>query len=309
MSLRTTARNYCTSLWFFIPALRGTSVSKLELKSPKVILRSGVSGVPVRHFAKLIMFKSKVAAEWGEASLDTTHAVDAPAPKHAPPSKLKRRRAIRRAHIADMGFLSEQITKKKSAEPVTVQTWLWGILMALPVALAKVGSGLSKACMLRKWVLRAAVMWMAVQATAGSPIDAAVSPVPMPFVTFGSLGVLESPAESGHRRILSKVATNWGELMNLCQAGGNEVALSDSFDASSYPGQITFSRKMCVVKARAKPWTPKGLGASFMERVLVRCWKSMAWSSRTALGKAHLHKKVTNVSLQKFSFQLWKKKN
>jgi hypothetical protein len=42
-------------------------------------------------------------------------------------------------------------------------------------------------------------------------------------------------------------AANWAELKTKCEAGGNEVTLSDSFDASVYAGQIDFSRKTCVV--------------------------------------------------------------
>jgi hypothetical protein len=42
-------------------------------------------------------------------------------------------------------------------------------------------------------------------------------------------------------------AANWAELKNKCEAGGNEVTLSDSFDASLYSGEINFSGKTCVV--------------------------------------------------------------
>jgi hypothetical protein len=63
---------------------------------------------------------------------------------------------------------------------------------------------------------------------------------------------------------LSKVtATNWAELKALCEAGGNEVALSDSFDASSYPGQITSSGKTCVVKGQGQALDAKGAGRFF----------------------------------------------
>ena len=283
----------CESVYFFGPASRGTSVSSCERqkvepnkksdargavdepmtagepeapkhkpKSPKVILRSGFSGVPVRHFAKLIIFKGKVAAEWGEAPFPTNsasepkcvslkedaHLVVASAPKHSPPSKsqrVKRRCAARRAHIADMGFLSEQIIKTKSAEPVAKGMWLWVVLMALQTLLAKAASALSNAPVLqKKWLLRAVATWMVVQTTAASPIDAAPSPAPMSVVNFGAM---ETQA-TGHRRLLSKVtAANWAELKTKCEAGGNEVTLSDSFDASVYAGQIDFSGKTCVV--------------------------------------------------------------
>jgi hypothetical protein len=85
---------------------------------------------------------------------------------------------------------------------------------------------------------------MVVQTTAASPIDAAPSPAPMSVVNFGAM---ETQA-TGHRRLLSKVtAANWAELKTKCEAGGNEVTLSDSFDASVYAGQINFSGKTCVV--------------------------------------------------------------
>jgi hypothetical protein len=179
------------------------TIPKPKPKPPKVIQKPGVrSEIPVRHVAKLIMFKGKVAAEWGEVSFANSNSaagpkrallkedanmVDVSAPKHALLSKsqrLKRRRAFllsaRRAHSADMGFLSEQISKKKSTEPVSAPMWLQGVLMVLHVALAKAVSGLSKACMLRKWLLRAAAMWMVVQTTGASPIAAAEPPAPMP---------------------------------------------------------------------------------------------------------------------------------
>jgi hypothetical protein len=190
-------------------------VPKHNPKSPKIIPRSGFSGVPVRHFAKFTIFKGKVAAEWGEASFPTNsasepkrvspkedaHLVMASAPKHAPPSKsqrLKRRRAARSAHIADVGFLSEQIIKKKSAGPVATGMWLWVVLMALQTLLAKAASGLSNAPMLqKKWLLRAVATWTVIQTTAASPFGAAEPPAPMSVVNFGAL---ETPA-AGHRRL------------------------------------------------------------------------------------------------------------
>jgi hypothetical protein len=39
------------------------------------------------------------------------------------------------------------------------------------------------------------------------------------------------------------VANNWAELKTQCEAG-NAVALSDTFDASEYAGQIGFSGVM-----------------------------------------------------------------
>jgi predicted outer membrane repeat protein len=53
---------------------------------------------------------------------------------------------------------------------------------------------------------------------------------------------------AGHRRLLTKVtAASWTDLKTLCEAGGNEVTLTDSFVASSYTEQINFSGKACVV--------------------------------------------------------------
>ena len=50
------------------------------------------------------------------------------------------------------------------------------------------------------------------------------------------------------RRLSAVTAKDWAELKSLCEAGGNEVTLSQSFDASSYPGQIDFSGKSCVIR-------------------------------------------------------------
>ena len=73
-----------------------------------------------------------------------------------------------------------------------------------------------------------------------------------------------TPAWSGHRHLLSKVtAANWAELKIKCEAGGNEVTLSDSFDASSYSGQIDFSGKTCVVKGQGQTLDAKGAGRFF----------------------------------------------
>ena len=299
----------CESAYFFGPASRGTSVSSCERQkvepnkksdargamdepviadkprvpqqkpnSPKIILRSGFSGVPVRHFAKFIIFNGKVAAEWGEASFPAisasepkrvspkgdTHLVVVSTPKHAQPSKsqrLKRRRAARSAHIADVGFLSEQIINNKSAQPVPTGMWLWVVLMALQTLPAKAASGLSSTPALqKKWLLRALATWMVVQTTAASPIGAAAPPAPMSVVNFGAP---ETPV-AGHRRLLSKVtAANWAELKTKCEAGDNEVTLSDSFDASSYAGQIDFSGKTCVVIGQGQTLDAKNAGRFF----------------------------------------------
>jgi hypothetical protein len=72
------------------------------------------------------------------------------------------------------------------------------------------------------------------------------------------------PQAAGHRRLLTKVtAANWPELKTLCEAGGNEVTLTDDFDASSYDGQIDFSGKTCVVKGQGQTLDAKGAGRFF----------------------------------------------
>jgi hypothetical protein len=61
------------------------------------------------------------------------------------------------------------------------------------------------------------------------------------------------PQAAGHRHLLTKVtAANWAELKTLCEAGGNEVTLTESFEASSYTEQIDFSGKACVVIGSGK---------------------------------------------------------
>ena len=55
-------------------------------------------------------------------------------------------------------------------------------------------------------------------------------------------------ATTVQRRLNEVVANDWAELKNLCEAGGNDITLSPSFDASSYPGQIDFSSKSCIIR-------------------------------------------------------------
>jgi hypothetical protein len=115
----------------------------------------------------------------------------------------------------------------------------------------------------KKWLLRAVATWTVIQTTAASPIGAAEPPAPMSVVNFGAL---ETPA-AGHRRLLSKVtAANWAELKTKCEAGGNEVTLSDSFDASSYAGEINFSGKTCVVIGQGQTLDAKKAGRFFSGR-------------------------------------------
>jgi hypothetical protein len=51
---------------------------------------------------------------------------------------------------------------------------------------------------------------------------------------------------------LKVTAANWAELKTMCEAGGNEVSLSDSFDGSVYSGHIDFSGKTCMIKGRGQ---------------------------------------------------------
>jgi hypothetical protein len=79
----------------------------------------------------------------------------------------------------------------------------------------------------------------------------------------GVFSAMETQA-AGHRRLLTKVAAeNWTELKTKCEAGGNEVTLTDSFDASSYTEQIDFSGKTCVVKGQGQTLDAKGAGRFF----------------------------------------------
>jgi hypothetical protein len=59
------------------------------------------------------------------------------------------------------------------------------------------------------------------------------------------------------------VANSWAELKTLCEAGGNEVTLSDAFDASEYEGQIDFSGVTCVVRGQGQTLDAKGGGRVF----------------------------------------------
>jgi hypothetical protein len=72
------------------------------------------------------------------------------------------------------------------------------------------------------------------------------------------------------------VAHDWAELKALCEAGDNEVALSKSFDASAYAGQISFSRVTCVVKGQGQTLDAKGAGRTSYGVVLARRWNSTA---------------------------------
>ena len=72
------------------------------------------------------------------------------------------------------------------------------------------------------------------------------------------------PQAARHRRLLTKVdAANWADLKTLCEAGGNNVTLTDSFDASSYTEQIDFSGKTCVVIGNGKTLDAGNTGRFF----------------------------------------------
>ena len=169
--------------------------------------------------------------------------------------RAERGAAIAEARMADMAVL-EQSTAA-SAGP------LWLLVILMIQALVRVASGIPNACMQRKWFGRAVVIWMVVETTTASPIAPASvsSPAPMPVAKFHT--ILETPA-AGHRRLLSKViASNWREMKTKCEAGGNEVSLSDSFDSSGYPGEVVFSGKTCVIIGQGQILDAKGVGRFF----------------------------------------------
>jgi predicted outer membrane repeat protein len=46
--------------------------------------------------------------------------------------------------------------------------------------------------------------------------------------------------------------TNWSEMRIACEAGGEDVILSSSFNAGSYPGSIDFSGVACVIRGQGQ---------------------------------------------------------
>jgi predicted outer membrane repeat protein len=68
---------------------------------------------------------------------------------------------------------------------------------------------------------------------------------------------------SGRRRLTNAVANDWTQLKTLCEAGGIEVALSESFDASKYSGLINFSGKTCKIIGQGQVLDAKGAGRFF----------------------------------------------
>jgi hypothetical protein len=116
--------------------------------------------------------------------------------------------------------------------------------------------------MQRKWLARAVAIWMVVETATASPIAAASVSSPAPMLVANFHTTLGTPAR--HRRLLSKVITsNWEEMKTKCEAGGNEVSLSDSFDGSVYPGQINFSGQTCVIIGQGQTLDAKGAGRFF----------------------------------------------
>jgi hypothetical protein len=59
------------------------------------------------------------------------------------------------------------------------------------------------------------------------------------------------------------IASNWEEMRTKCEAGGNEMTLSDTFDSSVYPGEIDFSGKTCVIIGQGQTLDAKDAGRFF----------------------------------------------
>jgi hypothetical protein len=55
------------------------------------------------------------------------------------------------------------------------------------------------------------------------------------------------------RRLKVVVVDNWADMKTQCEAG-YEVSLAQSFegDSASYPGEIDFSGKVCVIRGNGK---------------------------------------------------------
>jgi hypothetical protein len=195
---------------------------KRETKMPKVIQEPGLSEGPVSYFAEPIFTSSgKIAAAVAPNNLvriaykmignaaQSKMDVDVNVPvcpeiwfecnERSVSQRLMRRRAERRACIAlapiadmvDMALLEQSI--EASADPL----WLLVILM-ISQAFLRTASGIFNACMQRKWLARAVVIWMLVETTTASSITAASvsSPAPVPVAKFHSL----ESAAAGYQR-------------------------------------------------------------------------------------------------------------
>jgi hypothetical protein len=76
--------------------------------------------------------------------------------------------------------------------------------------------------------------------------------------------VLCPSARCVQANFFSPVTHDWAQLKELCEAGGNEASLSESFDASAYGGQISFSHVTCVVlKGQSQTLDAKRAGRIF----------------------------------------------
>jgi hypothetical protein len=52
-------------------------------------------------------------------------------------------------------------------------------------------------------------------------------------------------------------------MRTKCEAGGNEMTLSDTFDSSVYPGETDFSGKTCVIIGQGQTLDANGAGSFF----------------------------------------------
>ena len=66
------------------------------------------------------------------------------------------------------------------------------------------------------------------------------------------------------RRLNVVVVDNWADMKTQCEAG-YEVSLAQSFegDSASYPGEIDFSGKVCVIRGNGKTLDAGGAGRFF----------------------------------------------
>ena len=66
------------------------------------------------------------------------------------------------------------------------------------------------------------------------------------------------------RRLNVVVVDNWTDMKTKCEAG-YEVSLAQSFegDSASYPGEIDFSGKVCVIRGNGKTLDAGGAGRFF----------------------------------------------
>jgi hypothetical protein len=95
-------------------------------------------------------------------------------------------------------------------------------------AFLRTANGIFTACMQRKWLACAVVIWMLVGTTMASPIVAASVSSPAPTTTVAM------------RRLLTEVS-NWAEMKTACGSSGT-VALSDDFVMGTYNGECPGTR-------------------------------------------------------------------